>query len=172
MTDETIILSVELIDYPSLFNRRIHIPIDYNLFEISIAILSSLRITDFEDFYIEMDRKYNYYELDFSYNKEPFIIHYGKCNWEFKVSYLGIDRTPNIKYLVSDGVGYGILGMNKDRFYLMLEDSIDNSYETKNPIMDDEEFEFYDLSIDELNENAEKDYNNAIEIYRNKVDKI
>ena len=54
----------------------------------------------------------------------------------------------------------------------MLEDSIDISSDTKNPLVDDEDFEFYDLLIDELNDNSSLDYNNAIEIYRNKVDKI
>lgn len=172
MINNTYILSVELNDYPNLFNRRIHIPIDFNLFEIIIAILSSLRITDYEDFYIEMDKKYQYYELDFNYNKQDFIIHYGKCDWTFLVSFIGIDITNDVAYLVSDGVGYGIVGMNKDRFYLMLEDSIDHSDDTKNPIMDDEDFEFYDLDIDSLNENAKEDYFNIYQIYRNKVDKI
>ena len=57
MIDDTLILSVELMDYPNLFNRRIHIPIKYNLFEICVAILSSLRISDYEDFYIISNKK-------------------------------------------------------------------------------------------------------------------
>ena len=75
MTDETIILSVELIDYPSLFNRRIHIPIEYNLFEISIAILSSLRITDFEDFY-QMWNKYDgvVYDEELTYKSKKNLL--------------------------------------------------------------------------------------------------
>ena len=171
MIDDTFIFSVELKDYPSLFNRRIHIPNNYSLFEIVIAILASLRISDYEDFYVITDKRYEYYEINKEYNKESFVIHYGKNDWEFIVKLVGIDTTSNVTYLVSDGVGYGILGMNKERLYMMLEDSIDNSLDTYNPLVDDD-FEFYDLSIDELNSNATESYNNAIEIYRNKVDKI
>ena len=37
--------------------------------------------------------------------------------------------------------------------------------------MDDEDFEFYALDIDDLNKNSDSMFINLIEIYKNKVDK-
>lgn len=53
----------------------------------------------------------------------------------------------------------------------MLEESISLSKDTNNPIMDDEDFEFYALDIDDLNKNSDSMFINLIEIYKNKVDK-
>lgn len=53
----------------------------------------------------------------------------------------------------------------------MLEESISLSKDTNNPNMDDEDFEFYALDIDDLNKNSDSMFINLIEIYKNKVDK-
>ncbi len=49
----------------------------------------------------------------------------------------------------------------------MLEESISLSKDTNNPIMNDEDFEFYALDIDDLNKNSDSMFINLIEIYKN-----
>ena len=61
-------------------------------------------------------------------------------------------------YFVIDAVGYGIEGMLKSRLFEMLDDSIELSIDTHNPIMDDEDFEFYNADCDAINQNAREDF--------------
>lgn len=170
-----LVLSITNLEYPELFNRRIYIPIRYNLKYLSYAVLASLRIDDFEEFYLRIDNKnYKLNELesisafdlrDFSY----LCLVYGSDLWNFNIKLIGLsslkDNEVNYPYIVEDGVGYGISYANKKSLYSMLDESIDLSTETKNPLIDDEEFQFYDLDIDSLNENSINDFNKIKEFY-------
>lgn len=178
-----IVFSVSLREYPELFNRRIYIPIRYNLEEFMVSILSSLRISNYEECYIHLDgRKYTFdgenrlSSLSVLSLRDAIISNlvYGKDLWTFDIKMIGLtyynEGEVSMPYLVIDGVGYGIEGMSKKKLFSMLDESIELSLDTKNPIMDDEDFEFYNADTDNLNENAQEDYNFTLNKYL-KIDK-
>jgi hypothetical protein len=57
--------------------------------------------------------------------------------------------------------------MAKSRLFEMLDESIELSIDTHNPIMDDEDFEFYNADCDNLNENAQEDFEYTYKKYIN-----
>ena len=178
------VFSIHLKEYPELFYRRIYIPIRYTALEFLTAIISVLRTIDYEDTYLMVDGKK--YQFDGENKLEDLSIFdlknvttlsviYGYDRWCFLVTPLGLtyynDNELTMPYLVEDGVGYGIEGMSKNRLFDMLDESIECSTETNNPIMDDEDFEFYNADIDNLNENAKEDFNYTLKRYKGKNEK-
>ena len=51
------VVSINLKEYPDLFNRRMYIPIRYNLDYTVLSIISSLRVSNYEDCYLIIDNK-------------------------------------------------------------------------------------------------------------------
>lgn len=174
------VFSINLREYPDLFSRRIYIPLRYNALEFAIAILSSLRTIDYEDFYLMKDGiKYEIYGENLLSSLNLFdlrlsncsYISYGKDEWIFDIKLIGLtylnDNELSMPYYIEDGIGYGIEGMSKKRLFEMLDESIELSIDTHNPIMDDEDFEFYNSDCDALNENATEDYEYTYKRYIN-----
>lgn len=165
------VVSINLKEYPDLFNRRMYIPIRYNLDYTVLSIISSLRVSNYEECYLIIDnKKYEFNGknnlkglsiLDLRYAINVELI-YGKDSWNFIIKPIGLSYfnpdEDSMPYLVIDGVGYGIEGMAKSRLFEMLDESIELSIDTHNPIMDDEDFEFYNADCDNLNENAQEDF--------------
>lgn len=175
-----VVFSVNLLEYKDLFSRRIYIPLRYNGEEFLIAIISSLRTFDYEDAYLEKGGiKYTFNGDNKLRNLNVFNIKdsvslklvYGKDNWTFVIKTIGLtyynDNEISMPYLVEDGVGYGIEGISKIKLFKMLDESIELSVDTHNPIMDDEDFEFYYCDVDSLNENAKDDYKYTYSKYIN-----
>jgi len=99
--------------------------------------------------------------LDLRYASNIEFI-YGKDSWNFIIKPIGLSyfnqEEASMPYLVIDAVGYGIEGMSKSRLFEMLDESIELSVDTHNPIMDDEDFEFYNADCDAINQNAREDF--------------
>lgn len=176
-----VVLSISLREYPELFNRRIYIPMRYTLEDLAYSILSSLRIADYEDFYLLGNQKRmtlngeNQLKDYTAFDIRDFMdlsLYYGKDSWCFDIKLIGLtyyeEHEIELPYLVLDAVGYGIMGMRKYRLFDMLDESKELSLDTKNPLMDDEDFEFYNADTDSLNENANEDYLRTKEEYQNK----
>ena len=165
------VLSINLKEYPDLFNRRMYIPIRYHLDQVIISIISSLRVSNYEECYFLIDnQKYEFNGknnlcdvsiLDLRYASNVELI-YGKDSWNFIIKPIGLSyfnkEEASMPYLVIDAVGYGIEGMSKPCLFEMLDESIELSLDTHNPIMDDEDFEFYNADCDAINQNAREDF--------------
>lgn len=165
------VVSINLGEYPDLFNRRMYIPIRYHLDQVIISIISSLRVSNYEECYFLIDnQKYEFNGnnnlkdlsiLDLRYASNIEFI-YGKDSWNFIIKPIGLSyfnqEEASMPYLVIDAVGYGIEGMSKSRLFEMLDESIELSVDTHNPIMDDEDFEFYNADCDAINQNAREDF--------------
>ncbi len=165
------VLSINLKKYPDLFYRRIYIPIRYHLDLVILSIISSLRVSNYEECYFKIDnQKYefngknnlsNLSILDLR-NASNIEFIYGKDSWDFIIKPIGLSylnpEEASMPYFVIDAVGYGIEGMSKSRLFEMLDESIELSIDTHNPIMDDEDFEFYNADCDAINQNAREDF--------------
>lgn len=174
---DALVVDVSLNEYPNLFNRRLYIPIRYNLDYFVFSILTSLRIGKYEDFYLDLDKRYTIDKENklglvssFMLNSYPNIsLVYGKDLFRFNIKIIGLtklnDNEITLPFYVIDGVGYGIMGVSKYNLFSSFDESISISTETKNPLVDDEDFEFYDLNIDELNENSLDDFNALLDMY-------
>ena len=55
------VLSINLKEYPDLFYRRMYIPIRYHLDQVILSIISSLRVSNYEECYFKIDnQKYEF----------------------------------------------------------------------------------------------------------------
>ena len=165
------VLSINLKEYPDLFYRRMYIPIRYHLDQVILSIISSLRVSNYEECYFKIDnKKYefngknnlcNVSILDLR-NASNIEFIYGKDSWDFIIKPIGLSyfnpEEASMPYFVIDAVGYGIEGMSKSRLFEMLDESIELSIDTHNPIMDDEDFQFYNADCDSINQNAREDF--------------
>ena len=56
------VVSINLGEYPDLFNRRMYIPIRYHLDQVIISIISSLRVSNYEECYFLIDNQKGYFQ--------------------------------------------------------------------------------------------------------------